>query len=103
MILSGHKESASNLVQRLRRFGLTEAAELPDDGRERVVHHALQLAADALGEFPPAEVARLDVPLHQRHGDASHTTRTAETREEESHEKQAPSAISTLIEWESLC
>lgn len=72
MILSSHKESARNLVRRLRRFCLTQAAELTNDGRERVVHHALQLAADALGEFPPAEVARLDVPLHQRHGEASH-------------------------------
>lgn len=51
---------------------LTQAAELTDDGRQRVVHHTLQLAADALGEFPSAEVTGLDVPLHQRHGEASH-------------------------------
>lgn len=51
---------------------LTQAAELTDDGRERVVHHTLQLAADALGELPSAEVTGLDVPLHQRHGEASH-------------------------------
>lgn len=50
---------------------LTQAAELTDDGRKRVVHHTLQLAADALGERPSAEVARLDVSLHQRHGEAS--------------------------------
>lgn len=51
---------------------LTQAAELTDDGRERVVHHTLQLAANALGELPSAEVTGLDVPLHQRHGEASH-------------------------------
>lgn len=51
---------------------LTQAAELTDDGRERVVHHTLQLAADALGELPSAEVTGLDVPLHQWHGKASH-------------------------------
>lgn len=50
---------------------LTQAAELTDDGGKRVVHHTLQLAADALGERPSAEVARLDVSLHQRHGEAS--------------------------------
>lgn len=50
---------------------LTQAAELTDDGGKRVVHHTLQLAADALGECPSAEVARLDVSLHQRHGEAS--------------------------------
>lgn len=51
---------------------LTQTAELTDDGRERVVHHTLQLAADALGELPSAEVPGLNVPLHQRHGEASH-------------------------------
>lgn len=51
---------------------LTQAAELTDDGRERVVHHTLELAADAVGELPSAEVTGLDVPLHQRHGEASH-------------------------------
>lgn len=51
---------------------LTQAAELTNDGRERVVHHTLQLAADALGELPSAEVTGLDVPLHQRHGEVSH-------------------------------
>lgn len=50
---------------------LTEAAELADDGRQRVVHHTLQLAADALGQLPSTEVTRLDVPLNQRHGEAS--------------------------------
>lgn len=50
---------------------LTQAAELTDDGRECVVHHTLQLAADALGELPSTEVTGLDVPLHQRHGEAS--------------------------------
>lgn len=50
---------------------LTQAAELTDDGRKCVVHHTLQLAADALGERPSAEVARLDVSFHQRHGEAS--------------------------------
>lgn len=77
VILSSHKESGRNLLRRLQRFCLTQAAELTDDGRERVVHHALQLAADALGEFPSAEVAGLDVPLHQRHGETSrrHTLR----------------------------
>lgn len=54
---------------------LTQAAELTDDGRERVVHHTLQLAADALGELPSAEVTGLDVPLHQRHSEASHRQR----------------------------
>lgn len=47
---------------------LTQAAELTDDGGERVVHHTLQLAADALRELAPAEVTGVDVPLHQRHG-----------------------------------
>lgn len=51
---------------------LTQAAELADDGRERVVHHTLQLAADSLWQLPSAEVPGLDVPLHQRHGDGSH-------------------------------
>lgn len=50
---------------------LTQAAELANDGGQRVVHHTLQLAADAIGQRSPAEVARLDVPLHQRHGEAS--------------------------------
>lgn len=50
---------------------LTQAAELTDNGGERVVHHTLQLAADALGELPSAEVTGVDVPLHQRHGEAS--------------------------------
>lgn len=50
---------------------LTQAAELADDGGECVVHHTLQLAVDAIGELPAAEVARLDVPLDQWHGDAS--------------------------------
>lgn len=50
---------------------LTQAAELTDNGGERVVHHTLQLAADALGELPSAEVTGVDVPLHQRHGGAS--------------------------------
>lgn len=50
---------------------LTQAAELADNGGERVVHHTLQLAADALGELPSAEVTGVDVPLHQRHGEAS--------------------------------
>lgn len=50
---------------------LTQAAELTDNSGERVVHHALQLAADALGELPSAEVTGIDVPLHQRHGEAS--------------------------------
>jgi len=54
------------------RVSLTQAAELTDDGRERVVHHALQLVADAHGELPSAEVTWLDDPLHQRHGGASH-------------------------------
>lgn len=53
-------------------FCLTQAAELTDDGWECVVHHTLQLTANALREFPPAEVTGLDVPLHQRHGEASH-------------------------------
>lgn len=52
-------------------LNLTEAAELADDGRQRVVHHTLQLAADALGQLPSTEVTRLDVPLNQRHGEAS--------------------------------
>lgn len=51
---------------------LTQAAKLTDDGGERVVHHTLELAADAVGQLPPAEVTGLDVPLHQRHGEASH-------------------------------
>lgn len=51
---------------------LTQAAELADDGREGVVHHTLQLAADAIRELTTAEVTGLDVPLHQRHGEASH-------------------------------
>lgn len=51
---------------------LTQAAKLTDDGRECVVHHTLQLAADALRELPSAEVTGLNVPLHQRHGEASH-------------------------------
>lgn len=51
---------------------LTQAAELTDDGGESVVHHTLQLAADALRELPSAEVPGVDVPLHQRHGEASH-------------------------------
>lgn len=50
---------------------LTQAAKLTDDGRECVVHHTLQLAADALRELPSAEVTGLNVPLHQRHGEAS--------------------------------
>lgn len=56
---------------------LTQAAELTDDGRECVVHHTLQLAADALGELPSAEVTGLDVPLNQRHGEAARQTQTA--------------------------
>jgi len=69
--------SAVYVVERLRvcvylSVSLTEAAELANDGRERVVHHTLQLTADALGQLPSAEVTRLDVPLHQRHGEASH-------------------------------
>lgn len=51
---------------------LTQAAELTDDGRERVVHNTLQLAADALGQLPSAEVTGLNVPLHERHGETSH-------------------------------
>lgn len=49
---------------------LTQAAELPDNGGQSVVHHTLQLAADALRELPSAEVAGINVPLHQRHGEA---------------------------------
>lgn len=51
---------------------LTQTAQLTNDGRERVVHHTLQLTADALWQLPSAEVTRLDVPLYQRHGEASH-------------------------------
>ena len=55
---------------------LTEAAELADDGRQGVVGDILQLPADALGQGALAEVARLDVPLHQRHDDPSHLDHT---------------------------
>lgn len=61
--------------------GLTQAAELTDNGGESVVHHTLQLAADALGELPSAEVAGIDVPLHQRHGEASHRHKLMEKKQ----------------------
>lgn len=64
---------------------LTQAAELTDDGRERVVHHTLQLAANALGELPSAEVTGLDVPLHQRHGEASHRHKLQGKHGEQTH------------------
>lgn len=73
-------------------MSLTQAAELTDDSRQGVVHHALQLAADAVRQRPPAEVARLDVPLHQRHGETSRRQRTGgktqnekEVRKESKH------------------
>ena len=62
--------------------GLTQAAELTDNCGESVVHHTLQLAADALGELPSAEVTGIDVPLHQRHGEASHCQRLMEKKTE---------------------
>lgn len=54
-----------------RTVCLTQAAELTDDGGQRVVHHTLQLAVDTFRELPSAEVTGLDVSLHQRHGEAS--------------------------------
>lgn len=73
--------------------GLTQAAELTDNGGERVVHHTLQLAADALGELPSAEVARIDVPLHQRHGEASHRHKLMEKQPKKPEEHTVSSTL----------
>lgn len=50
------------------RRRLTQAAQLPNDGGQGAVGHALELTGDASGQGPPAQVPGLDVPLHQGHG-----------------------------------
>lgn len=44
--------------------GLTQTAQLADDGSQGAVGHTLELTGDALGQGPPAQVPGLDVPLH---------------------------------------
>lgn len=58
----------------------TQATELADDGRQRVVGHTFQLVANPIRHCVVAQVPRLNVSLDQRHDPRSHLSHSSTCR-----------------------